>query len=112
MSQLKKEKGALYVKDNTDRWRLMGTVDDEAKTLNIIRYKDKHLHRNTNSYGINKAIVNEGWFEYIILNEVTKTATNIYVIPIEELKLQPAYKAAEFEVQLMIDLDTLHQWKV
>lgn len=111
MSQIKKQNGKLYIRDSTGTWRTIGTIDEELKTLQVFRDKSKHLHRNTNSYGINKEIIDIDWFTYVVFTEKTDKGTNIFAIPTEDLKVKPAYKAKDFEIQVMISLDELKDYK-
>ena len=102
--------GSLYLKLDNERNRYMGSL--LGRNLFVQRDKDKHLHRNTNSYGINKEIVDSELFDILTLEEFKDNKPiGFYVVPREDIKLCPAYKASDFEIQLMMNLDWLNEYK-
>ena len=100
----------LYIRDELNVLRKLGEINDNERTLHTIRNKDKHLHRNTNSYGFNKELVDSGLIDYISINEYP--TNDLYIVPIEDMHSMPAYKANDFEIQLMISLDKLKDYIV
>ena len=101
----------LYFKDNDGKERRIGFINKTHQTLEIYRERKKHLHRNTNAYGLNKEALDSGLFKYIRLAEDDGKQVKMYVFPVEETITLPAYKASDFEIQLMASLDWLKQYE-
>jgi ABC-type lipoprotein release transport system permease subunit len=91
---------------------LIGELDDDMTVLTIFRDKHKHLHRITQSYAINKDILNIKSIQFIRLKEKDNDTNNDYIIPIEEFKTKPTYKANDFELQLLMPLEDLKEFKM
>jgi enolase len=81
MGQLMKKKSILYIRDNLHNWQKIGKLDEESKVLSITedRLNDGHIL-------IPFSIVKKGWFNAISLTVNIGEDTDVYNIPVEELK--------------------------
>lgn len=94
----------------------IGTYDSNTKTLLLERTKSKHLHKLSNSYGINsdmlEAIALE--CECIILTEKDGRKVNTYKIPFFELmrnRFFLHFKTQGYEKQVFIKHSVFTQFK-
>lgn len=114
MAQIQIKENKVYIKDNEDSWKYIGKkVGDNI--LEISRNMWNHRFHLSNSYGINKDVIDSKQFEYILLNEFVEDGNwglkNTYIIPVNELEIMPIYKAKDFETQIMINLKALQSFK-
>lgn len=92
--------------------RIIGTIDDENKVLNVKRKRFKHILRVNNSYGFNYYILsNAKRFDKIKLND----EYGVYVIPIEKILAHGTYlhfQKQNFEKQIFLHINYLNSYKV
>ena len=110
MSQIKKENNVISIRDESGKWRVVGKMVND-NMIETHRDRARHLHIISNSYGFNLEVINSKQFEYVRLLERTDGVTNDYIIPVNELRLNPTYKAKDFETQVMLSLDFLEPFK-
>lgn len=114
MAQIQIKENKVYIKDNDNSWKYIGKkVADNI--LEISRNIWNHRFHLTNSYGINKDVIDSNKFEYVLLIEFIEEGNwqlkNTYIIPVDELSTMPIYKAKNFEAQIMINIKDLQEYK-
>lgn len=85
----------------------IGTYDSSTKILYLERSKAKHLHKNTNSYGINSDMLESIALdcEHIVLSEKDGKSMHKYKIPFFELmrhRFFLHFKSQGYEKQVFI----------
>lgn len=84
-----------------------------GRILYITRKRLIHLHRASNSYGINRFVVdNAKTFDYIVLED----EFGRYKIPLADLRKRNNphlhFKKVGFELQVMIPVDELENYRI
>lgn len=94
----------------------IGTYDGNSKTLLLERTMSKHLHKNSNSYGINSDMLESIALEceYVLLTEKQGKKVNTYKIPFFELmrnRFFLHFKSQGYERQVFIKHSVFTQFK-
>lgn len=110
MGQLMKKDDYVYIRDSMHSWQKIGKFDSESKVLSITedRLNDDHIL-------IPLSVVKKGWFDSISLTVNTKEVSNVYNIPINELKAHADLIISDTVGQdpnFVISKLALHRWKI
>lgn len=86
------------------RWRLLGRIDKDSRTLVVERTRNKHLHRKLNAYGYNYYVLSRATtFDTVMLIDDHRTFT-VPVQKILEKGIFNSYREQGFELQIFLPL--------
>lgn len=105
-----------YTIDIKGKEKRIGTYSSITKTLSIERNKSRHLHKQSDSYGINSEMLESIAYEceYVVLTEKQGRKVNTYKIPFFELmrnRFFLHFKSQGYERQVFIKHSVFTQFK-
>lgn len=92
--------------------RLLGTINNNTRTIHVTRNREKHLFRKSDSYGFNENLMKlTNSFDYILLKDnygQYRFHKNIVIKYGEYMN----FKQQGFELQLFLPLKKIQEYKV
>jgi hypothetical protein len=94
-----------------DKLQTIGKL--HGKVLHVKRDRSKHLMRKFGAYGFAKVLLEQPFFDYLMVIETTEGVTNNYLIE-RELALSEGrvFQAPDFEKQVFVTLQMLNQYNI
>jgi hypothetical protein len=88
-------------------------VGDKLQTIGKLHGRSKHLMRKFGAYGFAKVLLEQPFFDYLMVIETTEGVTNNYLIE-RELALSEGrvFQAPDFEKQVFVTLQMLNQYNI
>lgn len=101
--------GILYTVFGNKSFKI-GELRGEGGEEYLVIYRDynRHLHRNTNSFGISEQAIHSGLFEYVVINT---NREDLFIVPTTYfIENGTRSKFSGYEVQLFLTIRQLSQF--
>lgn len=105
----------IYVHLNVEQYpRFIGEIDRQNRILIVRRQRNKHLHRDMNSYGFNYTVIHDTkQFSQVMLEETNGEEFTRYLIPVKDIishSVVKFFKQEGLEVQYFMRLEIIQRY--